>query len=167
MNSIFTRRSVRSFTEKQIEADAMDKILRAAMQAPSAGNQQPWEFVVVSGKQNLEKLSAFNPYAKCLAGANAGIVVLGNTERMAMPDFWQQDLAAATQNILLQAAELGLGAVWFGCAPHENMMDFVRKTCGLDAKLNPFCVIALGYPKDADANKFADRYDESRISYIK
>ncbi len=167
MNSIFTRRSVRQFTEQVVESDVIEKLMRAAMQAPSAGNQQPWEFLIVSGKDNLAKLSEYNPYASCLKGANIGIIVLGNTERMRMPKLADQDLGAATQNILLEATELGLGSVWFGTAPDEGRMSFIRKLYALPANLMPYSVIGIGYPKDENANHFIDRYDESRVKYIK
>ncbi len=167
MNSIFTRRSVRQFTEQVVESEKIEKLMRAAMQAPSAGNQQPWEFLIVSGKDNLAKLSEYNPYASCLKGANIGIIVLGNTERMRIPELAVQDLGAATQNILLEATELGLGSVWFGTAPDEGRMGFIRKLYSLPTNLMPYSVIAIGYPRDENANHFTDRYDESRVKYIK
>ncbi len=166
MNAIFTRRSVRQFEEKEVEDLKVTQILRAAMQAPSAANQQPWEFIVVRGAKNLESLAAFNPYASCLKGANVGIVVLGNTERMIFPENWQQDLGAVTQNIQIEAADLGLGSVWFGTAPVDERMDYIRNLYKLGENLMPYSVLALGYPKEKDANKFVDRFDESRITYI-
>ncbi len=166
MNSIFTRRSVRNFKDTRVEDEKVEKILRAAMQSPSAANQQPWEFIVVRGQKNLTELSKFNPYASCLKGANVGIIVLGNKERMKLPEHWEQDLGAVTQNIQLEAVELGLGSVWFGTAPDEVRMSFITKMFNLDEKLLPYSVLALGYPEKDDANKFVDRYDESRIKYI-
>lgn len=166
MNSIFTRRSVRSFSDKEVEADKIEKILRAAMQAPSAGNQQPWEFIVIKGKNNLEKLSHLSIYTGSLVGASIGIVVLSNKDRYRFGEHWEQDLGACTQNILLEATELGLGSVWYGTAPSKERMDFVKNLYSLDDNLLPFAVIAIGYPKDADANKFIDRFDPSRIRYI-
>ncbi len=167
MNSIFTRRSVRNFLDKEVEQDKIDKLLRAAMQAPSAGNQQPWEFVVVTGRENLDKLSEFNPYAGSLKLATLGIIVMGSTLRMKMPDYWQQDLGAATQNILLQATEMGLGSVWYGCAPEKDRIQWVQEFCELDATLLPYSVIGLGYPKDDEANKFVDRFEADRVHYLK
>ncbi|ONI37661.1 nitroreductase [Candidatus Epulonipiscium fishelsonii] len=166
MNSIFTRRSVRDFLEKEVEAEKIEKLLKAGMQAPSAANQQPWEFLVVKGKENLEKLSQAHMYSGPLKNANINVVVLGNTERMRAPDYWQQDLGACTQNILLEAVELGLGTLWCGIAPKEDRVEFIQSLYGLDPNLVPFCVIAVGYPKNEDDNKFLDRYDPARISYI-
>ncbi|MFI3200135.1 MAG: nitroreductase family protein [Eubacteriales bacterium] len=166
MNSIFIRRSVRSFLQKEVEAEKVDKILRAAMQAPSATNQQPWEFIVVKGEERLKELAAYNPYASCLLGANAGIIVLGNKKRMTLPEYWEQDLGAATQNILLEATELSLGSVWFGTASDLERMEYIRELYNLEEHLLPYSVIAIGYPKEENANYFIDRYDETRVRYI-
>ncbi len=166
MNSIFTRRSVRAFIEKEVEQEKIEKILRAGMQAPSAKNGQPWEFIVVKGKENLEKLSHYNEFASCLKWANVGIVVLGNIERTTLPEFIQQDLAAVTQNMMLEATELGLGTVWFGTTPVQHKMDYITEFFGLEENLQPFSVIAVGYPRDENANRFIDRYDPSRVRYF-
>ncbi len=167
MNAIFTRRSVRNFLEKDVEKEKIDRLLRAAMQAPSAANQQPWEFLVVTGKENLNTLSQCSPYAASLKNAKVGIVVLANQERLMFKDYWQQDLGAATQNILLEAVELELGTVWYGTAPDQERMKYIQNLYNLQENLVPFSVIAVGYPKKEDANSFVDRYDEKRVHYIK
>ena len=166
MNAIFTRRSVRQFSGAEVEEEKLDRVLRAAMQAPSATNQQPWEFIVVKNRELLEKLAGFSPYSKSLAGAYAGIIVLGNTERMNIPTCWEQDLGAATENILLQAAELGLGTVWYGVTGVLNNEEIVSEMFSLPANVRPYSVIAIGYPAKEDANRFIDRFDESRIQVI-
>lgn len=166
MNALFTRRSVRAFLPKEVETKKIDKILRAAMQAPSAANQQPWEFIVVRGQENLNILSRYNPYASCLKNADVGIIVLGNKNRMRIPEMWQQDLGAVTQNILIESTELGLGSVWLGTAPDPERMEYIQNLYRLDNDLLPYSVIAIGYPKDNNANKFLDRFDETRIRYI-
>lgn len=166
MNEIFTRRSVRQFSTQVVEAEKVDKLVRAGMQAPSAGNQQPWEFIVISGKDNLVKLSKSNPYAGSLCEANLGILVLGNRQRMKMPQYWEQDLAAATQNIQLQATALGLGSVWYGTAPETDRMKFISKLYDLDEHLYPFSILGIGYPANENANHFVDRFDASRVRYI-
>ena len=166
MNAIFTRRSVRHFSDKPIENEKIETLLRAAMQAPSAANQQPWSFIVVRGRENLDELSKYNAYAGCLKNADAAIIVLGDSKRMILPDMWQQDLAAATQNIQLQAVELGLGTVWLGTAPHKTRMEFICNLFEIDEHLLPYSVIAVGYPKKEDANHFIDRFDPERVRYI-
>jgi nitroreductase len=165
MEVIFNRRSIRRYKKQAVEEEKIEKILRAAMQAPSAANQQPWEFIVVRDKDNLKKLSEISAYSKMVAEAPLAIVVLGNEDKMRLQHHWEQDLAAATQNILLEAAYLGLGSVWLGVAPMEDRMKFIADVYGLKSKIKPFCVIAIGYPEEGQENKFVDRFDPTRIHY--
>ncbi len=167
MNEIFKRRSVRSFLDKKIEDEKIIQILKAAMQAPSAANQKPWEFLVLRDKKRLRELSSYNPYASCLADADAGIIVLGNKERMSYPGMWEQDLGAATQNLMLEAVSQGLGTVWLGTSPEKDRIDYIRKMFSLSENLLPYAVLAIGYPQNESANSFVDRFDESRIHYEK
>ena len=120
MKEIFHRVSVRKFEDRAVESDKVEQILRAAMAAPSAGNQQPWEFIVVENKETLAQMANVSPYATPLKNAAVSIIVLVNKDSLRFPSYWQQDLAAATQNLLLEAAELGLGAVWLGIAPEDT-----------------------------------------------
>ncbi len=167
MNSIFTRRSVRQFKDQAVEAEKIESLLKAGMQAPSAWGQKAWNFIVVEGRENLDRLSQYNPYAGCLRGAAFGIIVLGNTSVMKAPEYWEQDLGAATQNILLQAVEEGLGAVWLGVAPEEDRMKHIMDLYSLGKELIPYSVIAVGYPATEDANHYVDRFDSSRVQYIR
>jgi nitroreductase len=167
MNAIFTRRSVRTYQDRPVEVEKIDQLLRAAMQAPSAGNQQPWEFIVVQDGESLKKLSAMSPYAGLLAEAPLAFMLLGNKKRMKFPENWQQDLAAAAENLLLEAAELGLGAVWLGVYPLEERVAYIRGQFALPPDLLPFAVIAAGYPADANANRFVDRYEADRVHFEK
>lgn len=167
MNSIFTRRSVRNFTKDVVEEEKIETLLKAAMQAPSACNQQAWEFIVVEGRENLDKLSTANPYSSSLQQATLAIIVLGNTQLMTAPDYWEQDLGAVTQNILLQATELNLGAVWYGTAPMKERMNSIKEMFQLPEHLPPYSVIGIGYPVDKDANHYIDRYDASKVRRIK
>lgn len=166
MEAIFTRRSVRSFKNQRIEDEKVDKMLRAGMQAPSAYNQQAWEFIVVRNKQVLKRLSTSNQYAGSLADADVGIIILGNTEKMTLQLMWEQDLGACTQNILLQATALGLGAVWYGTTPYKDRMEFIQKEFNLSENLLPYCMLGIGYPKNENANTFIDRYDADKVRYV-
>ncbi len=161
METINIRRSIRSFTDKKVESEKIEKLLRAAMQAPSAGNQQPWEFVVVQNEEVKEKLSTISPYAKPIKNAPLAIVLVEKTTGLNFPENSTQDMGACAQNILLEVVELGLGAVWLGVKPDEARMDIVSKTLNLPENISPFAVIAVGY-SDAE-NKFVDRFDETRI----
>lgn len=167
MNSIFQRRSVRTYLEKPVEAKKIETLLRAAMQAPSAGNQQASEFLVIQNRVSLEMLSTMSPYAKPIANAPLAIVLLGNAERMKFPENWEQDLGAAAENLLLEAAELGLGAVWLGVHPLNERIDKIKAQYALPENLKPFAVIALGYPKEESANHFVDRWNAERVHYEK
>lgn len=174
MNEIFTRRSVRAFSDKSVEAEKVEQLLRAAMQAPSACNQQPWQFLVVRGAENLTTLSACSRFAKFLPSASVALVLLADKTCMKYTDaFWQQDLGAVAQNIMLEATTLGLGTTWIGIAGNENAwhgnpkgVAFIQEEYQLGEHLTPFCVLAVGYPEETDANHFADRFDAERVQYI-
>lgn len=163
METIFTRRSVRKYADKAVEAEKVEALLRAAMQAPSAGNQQPWEFIVVNDKAVLTEMAAMSPYAQMLAGAPLAIVLVANTGILQYPEYWQQDLAAATQNLLLEVVEQGLGAVWLGVAPLPDRSQFIRNLLQLPLYIQPFAVVPVGYP--LQANKRVDRYQAAKVHY--
>lgn len=167
MNAILNRRSIRKFKNMQVEAEKIDLLLRAAMQAPSAGNQQPWEFLVVQDKESLQKLSLMSPYSKLIADSPLAIILLGNEEKMKFAECWEQDMSAATQNILLQATEMGLGSVWLGVSPLADRIGFIKDMFDLPETIIPFSVVAIGYPWDEQGNIFVDRYDETRVHYEK
>ena len=166
MEIIFNRRSVRKYQDRPVEADKVDRLMRAAMQAPSATNQQPWEFIVIDDRETLVKLADFSPYAKMLPWAALGVIVL-EKQNMRAPLFTEQDLGAATQNLLLQAAFEGLGTVWMGVGRGSEREAFLTEMFSLPESVKPFAVIAVGYPEDENANKFVDRYDETRVHYNK
>ena len=164
MNSIFHRVSTRKYQEKQIEQEKVEQMLRAAMAAPSACNQQPWEFYVVTNKNTIKKLSEASPYAGCAEGAPLVFVPCYKKEGIA-PDYFEIDLSAAVENLLLEADELGLGAVWMGIAPDAGRMNAVREVLDIPQTLEPFALVPCGYP--AETRPQQDRYEESRVHYIK
>ncbi len=163
MNSIFHRTSVRNFSERPVEQEKITRILQAAMAAPSAGNQQPWEFYVVKNKQVLEKLSESSPYADSLKRASVAIVACYRKE-IKYPEYAEIDLSCSVQNIMLEADELELGSVWLGIAPIKARMNHVRLILDVPLNLEVFAIIPFGYPlKEA---KQKNRFDESRIHYF-
>ena len=166
MNSIFTRRSVRNFENKPVEKEKIELLLKAAMQAPSAGNQRPWEFIVVQEKVLQKKLAMASPYASPVKEAPVSIIVLGNMQGLMLPDNWQMDLSAATQNILLEAVELELGAVWLGIAPVKERMDHIIHMFNLPKHIVPFAIVSFGYPCTA-RNQYIDRYEPSKVHHDK
>lgn len=164
MNEIFHRTSIRKYTDQSVEADKTERLLRAAMAAPSAGNQQPWEFYVVTDKCTLIALSECSPYAAPLRSAPLGIVVCCQTE-CRMPEYAQIDCSAAIENLLLEADFLDLGAVWLGIAPLQERMNAARSILNIPEHLYAFSFIACGYPAEEKLQQ--DRYDEARVHYVR
>lgn len=164
MKEIFNRRSIRKYEDRAVEKEKIDKILRAAMQAPSAANEQPWEFIVVENKETLKKLSAMSPYSKLVEGSAVTFVLLANSDALRIPTAWQQDLGAAAENMLLEAAYLGLGAVWLGVATADSNAEYTKKVFNLPDNIKPFALISVGYP-DNQSNEFVDRYNEAKVYY--
>lgn len=164
MNEIFTRRSIRKFKDQNVEPEKIDKLLRAAMQAPSAANQQPWEFIVVQDKEKLAQIAEASPYAKLAANSAVTFVLLANDKELKVPTAWEQDMSAATQNILLEAVHLGLGGVWLGVATSNAVAENVSRLFELPAHIRPFALISIGYPGEQQ-NEFVDRYKADRVHY--
>ncbi len=166
MDVIFQRRSIRKFTAEKVSDELVKKLLQAAMAAPSAGNQQPWEFIVVRDKTTFEKIMQIHPYSSPLKEANVAIVVCGDTFREKKhPGYWVQDCSAATQNILLEAQHLGLGAVWLGVHPVEERVIGLKNIFKLPQSVIPLSIVAIGYP--AEQKGPADRFDEAKVRYEK
>jgi len=161
---ILSRRSIRKFLPQPVPANLLDVMLQAGMSAPSASNSQPWEFVVVTHESILSDLRQALPFGKF--HAPAVIVVCGNPLKAANPSgllFWQQDCSAATQNILLSAHALGLGACWVGIHPIPLVSRSVRKVLNLPVWVKPLCAIYLGYPEFMKSPK--SKYQPGRIHY--
>ena len=164
MRGIFERASVRSFSDRPVEEEKIERLLRAAMAAPSAGNEQPWEFYVVTGREALERLSRCSPYAGCVKGAPAAVVLCFDAARLRFPECALLDMSAAAENLLLAAQAQGLGAVWLGVAPYEERMEAVRRAIDLPKEYFAFAIVPVGYPLRAP--KAADRFDAGRIHRI-
>ncbi len=163
IEAIFTRRSIRVYTSQPIPDEMVERLLRAAMQAPSAGNQQAWQFVVVTQRSQLNALAEVLPYGKMLTSAPLGLIVCGDLEIEKSKGYWVQDCSAATQNVLLAAHDLGLGAVWLGVYPREQRVADVRRVLGIPESVVPLCAIAIGYP--AEEKPRTDRYDAGKVHH--
>jgi nitroreductase len=164
MKSIFTRRSIRSFTNESVSKETMEEIIRAGMQSPSAMNKQPWEFIVTNKKEDKNAIAVASQYASCVKNADYAIVVLSNHKKDNREDYWWvQDLSAATQNILLAITEASLAGVWLGFYPNEKRVNALKEHFDLDEKLVPFSVIAVGH-SDKE-NVMIDRYDASKVCW--
>lgn len=162
MSAIFKRVSVRKFTGEAVSEGDVEKLLRAGMAAPSGGNQQPWKFVVVTDAATNEKLGETSKFSKPAASAPLNIVPVIDRSGARFPELAELDLSACVENILLEATELGLGAVWLCVFPEADRMARVRETLGIPADLGPFAIVSVGHPAD-DPHEQQDRYDPSRI----
>lgn len=166
LDNIATRTSIRDYEARPVEKEKIEKMLRAAMAAPTAMNKQPWHFVVVDQRNVLDALAGANPYAKMLKKAPLAIVVCGNTDKMIEGggrDFWIQDASAATENLLLAAHAMGLGAVWTGAYPSEERCISISKVLSLSDNLIPLNMIVVGYPAEQPQPK--QKLKEENISY--
>jgi nitroreductase len=163
VDEILKRRSIRKFTSQDVGADEIKKILAAGMAAPSAGNEQPWQFIVVKDVQGRKKVSECGPYARSAADAPVAIVVCGDMSLEKHQGYWVQDCSAAVENMLLEVTSQGLGAVWLGVFPRQDRVSYLQKYFHLPENIVPFAVIPVGYP--AQNLPPADRYNESRVHY--
>lgn len=163
---LLKRRSVRKFTDEPVSDEMIEELMHAAMSGPSACNKRPWEFYVVTNEQKLEELKGATMFTKF--SSKLAIVVCGNLSRalpMQLGSFWIQDCSAATENILLRATDLGLGAVWCGIHPQKRPEERVRKMLDIPKTQIPLNVIFMGHP--AEEPEARDQYEGARVHYIK
>jgi nitroreductase len=161
LDAIWTRRSIRKYRDEPLPEDLIQKLLAAAMQAPSARNQQPWQFVVIDERATLAKIPSFMPNAAMVAKAPLAILVCGDLGLEKSEGYWVVDCAAATQNLLLAAHALGLGAVWCGVYPREPRMAGLRRLVGLPDNVIAHSLVVLGQP--AEQVWPEDRYRPERV----
>ena len=161
IEAIFTRRSIRRYLDKPVPEELVQKLLAAAMQAPSARNQQPWQFVVIDDRATLAKIPEFMPNAAMAADAPLAILVCGDLELETSPGYWVVDCAAASENMLLAAHALGLGAVWCGVYPRQLRMKGLQQLLGLPEMVVAHSLVVVGY-SDQSAEPI-DRFRPDRI----
>lgn len=168
IKNIMTRTSVREYTNEAVSKADIETMLRAGMAAPTAVNKQPWHFVVVTDREQLNALAAANRGTGMAAKAPLAIVVCGDMQKTLSgigQGFWIQDCSAATENILLAANALGLGAVWTGLYPNEERAKAVRDVVKAPEHIVPLCVIVIGHPADTPTQK--DKWKPENVSYNK
>lgn len=163
MNAIFTRTSIRKFEDKPVEKEKIDKLLQAAFVAPSAGNQQPWEFYVVTKRETIEGLAKTSPYAVSAAKAPVVLVIAARKD-VIFPGITDIDCAIATENIWLEMEELGLGGVMMAVSPVPERMEAVRQILSLPDNQYAFALLPFGYPVGKKPQ--VDRYDARKIHWI-
>lgn len=159
MKEIFSRRSIRKYTNKEISNIDLKKILKAGMNAPTARNLKPFEFIIIKDKEILEKLSGTKKNSYFVKNSNITIVVIGSE----LSEFWQQDLGAVTQNMLLESTYLNIGSCWIGIAPNVQHENYISKLLSVPDNKRIFCMVSLGYSnEEKEANNF---YDENKVHY--
>ncbi len=159
--AMLTRRSIRAFAPGEVTPEDLEEMLSAAMMAPSAGNAQPWQFVVVDDRAILDAVPEFSPYAAMAKQAPLGVLVCGDLSQEKYPGYWVQDCSAAIQNLLLAAHGLGYGAVWTGVYPMPDRVLGFKKLLSLPHHIIPLGFVVIGRP--GQRPKHRDRYDEAKI----
>lgn len=166
IKNIMTRVSVREFTGEKISDEQIDTLMRAAMSAPSAINKQPWAFIVVTDEDKIAELGKALPYSRCSNHPAVAIIPCGDLSKAIegeMAGFWINDVSAATENLLLAAHAMGLGAVWTGLHPDMNRARMVQELLGLPEHVIPLCVVPVGVP--AEHPEVKDKYRPDNIHY--
>jgi nitroreductase len=157
LEALLGRRSIRAYQDRPVEPETVEMLLRAAMAAPSAGNQQSWRFVVVTDRAQLDRLAHATPYSGMLVQAPLAIAVCGDHTSERYPeDYWVEDCSAAMENLLVAAHALGLGACWLGYHPRQDRKDNARELLGLPDEIDTLGVASIGHPMET--KQPADRY---------
>jgi nitroreductase len=166
LENILSRKSVRHFLSRPVSKDQLEILMKTGMAAPTANNRQPWAFAAITERETLDFLARSLPYARMLAQAGAAIVVCGDMDRASAnskKELWIQDCSAATENILLAAEGMGLGAVWTALYPYEERYSLVQKTLAIPDHILPLCIIPVGYPEGTDKPK--DKFSPGNIHW--
>lgn len=160
-SALVSRRSVRSYSPRPVPESQIKRLLQAAMSAPSAGNRQPWRFIVIRERALLDRVAELHPDRRLLGQTAVAVLVCGDTRLEAHPECWVQDCSAATQNILLAAHFLGLGAVWLGIHPDRERATAMQHLFGLPQEVIPLALVPIGFPMEWEAAE--DRFREDKV----
>lgn len=163
IEAILSRRSIRKYTSEPVPSEVVEELLKAAMSAPSAGNEQPWHFVVIDDRQILDEIPKFHPYSEMLKEALVAVLVCGDLKEEKHKGYWIQDCSACTMNMLIAAHAKGLGAVWLGIYPVEERVKGMRRLLGIPEHVVPLSLISIGYP--AEKKPPSNRYNASKIHH--
>ena len=165
ISDILSRRSIRKYTNEPVSDEQLHAALEAAMAAPSAMRSDPWRFIILKERDDLNLLASVLPHGKMLQEAGAGIIVCGdmNAAFRNSLSYLLQDCAASVENLLLALHAQGLGAVWLGIHPNEDRIEGITKAFGLPEGITPFCAVAIGHP--AESKPAATRFDESKLHF--
>lgn len=158
LEMIFSRRSIRAYTGEPLNEAHIEALLQAGMAAPSASDRKPWHFVVVTDRQQLRALAEAHPYGEMIGEAALGIAVCGDP---LISDWWVQDCAAATENILIAVVGLGLGGVWLGCHGSPEREQAIRQVLGIPERVGVLSLLSIGHP--AERKEARTQYDPTRV----
>jgi nitroreductase len=159
INTIFSRRSIRSYSSEPVSEKNIQTLLEAAMAAPSASNLKPWHFVAITKRDTLDRLAEAHPFGKMLFEAPLCIAVCGDVT--VSESYWVQDCSAAAENLLIAAVALDLGAVWLGVYPRDERVNTIREILGMPARVIPLNLVAIGHP--AEDKPARTQYEGARV----
>jgi len=159
---LISRRSLRRYTGESTGEDKIRKIIKAGMYAPSARNRRPWHFIIIDDRVIMKKIMAVHPYSSMLAEASHAIVVCGDDKLENGPGYYKLDCSAATQNMLLAAHSMDLGAVWLGVEPREERKKAVSAILGLPDHVHPLSIVSIGVPVKIPA-EIPERFEPEKI----
>jgi nitroreductase len=165
LEAIYSRRSIRKYKTDKIPPEIIEELLKAAMFAPSAGNEQPWHFIILNDRSIMNQIPGFHPFSEMIRKAPAAIIVCGDINLEIYKGFWIEDCCAASENILLAANSFGLGSVWCGIYPPMDRVEGFKKLLGLADNIIPLSLIPIGYPDEIMKQPL--RFNQSRIHYNK
>jgi nitroreductase len=163
ITAIMTRHSIREYTQHPVPEDLIKILVEAGMCAPSAFNERSQEFIVINDRKILEAIYNLNPKALQIKRASVAIMVCGNQdkEKFKGQGYWQLDGSVASENILIAANAMGLGAVWTAIYPYPDRIAAVKKLLNLPEQVIPLNIIPIGYPAEQKAKE--NRFDQSRL----
>ncbi len=163
IEAIKTRRSIRKYLKKSIPNNIIKELIERGMDAPSAGNEKPWHYIIIDNHEILNTIPNFHPHAKMLKEASTAILICFDIKLEKHKGMAIQDCSAATENILIAANAKGLGAVWLGIYPRSERINEMKKILNIPENVSPFSLISLGYPAEKKIDK--EKYDLTRIHY--
>lgn len=165
LEEIKKRRSIRKFTDKKVEDEIIEDLLRAAMSAPTARNTQSWRFLVVTNREALNSMTDLQPYTGMMKTASCAIIVMGDREASQPDEYLYVDSAAAIENMLLEAVHLGLGTCWCAIGPRPERIKSFRDYYHISEQYVPIAAVAVGYPDEE--KEAVDRYDQAKVSWYR
>lgn len=166
MKEIYLRRSIRKYKDTPLDVQQIQQVIRAGTYAPSAGNEKPWHFIVITKRETLEAITTFHPYTQMLKSAPVAIIACADLTNVKYEgNFWIQDMSAAIQNMLLEATSMNLGSCWCGVYPNPTLVEKVSKLLNLPKNIIPAAIVALG--EGDETREVDERFDEALVHYEK